>query len=268
MQFTPNNTAKEKHINLIEKISANDILIKVTGLEEINLLVHKHNKHQIIYILSGTLHIEVDGNNYFVTEKHLIWIPCEISHRLSSNNRQISLLVAYFFIEKQENDNFSIYSTNEMIARNLQFISNSKYINRQRNPEIFLFTKSFFKLLPQICIKATFPTQPFIITKDSRLLPILEYIKININQDLSIENVASHFGFSVRNLTRLFTNSRIRFVHYLHYQRIIRAIEILTDNTMTIEQIAYEVGFNSPNSFSRVFKQITGESPTTYIKEH
>lgn len=35
---------------------------------------------------------------------------------------------------------------------------------------------------------------------------------------------------------------------------------------MNIEQTAYEVGFNSPNSFGRVFKQITGESPSDYIK--
>lgn len=93
-----------------------------------------------------------------------------------------------------------------------------------------------------------------------------EYIKANLGKDLSIENVASHFGFSVRNLTRLFTNSGIRFVHYLNYQRVVRAIEILTDNVMNIEQTAYEVGFNSPNSFSRVFRQITGESPSKYIR--
>ena len=95
----------------------------------------------------------------------------------------------------------------------------------------------------------------------------LDYIKANLNQDLSIEHVAFCFGFSVRNLTRLFTNSGIRFVHYLNYLRIVRAIEILTDNAMNIEQTAYEVGFNSPNSFGRVFKQITGESPSDYIKK-
>ena len=99
------------------------------------------------------------------------------------------------------------------------------------------------------------------------MLPVLDYIKANLNQDLSIEHVAFCFGFSVRNLTRLFTNSGIRFVHYLNYLRIVRAIEILTDNAMNIEQTAYEVGFNSPNSFGRVFKQITGESPSELYKK-
>ena len=41
----------------------------------------------------------------------------------------------------------------------------------------------------------------------------------------------------------------------------------MSDGAMNIEQTAYEVGFNSPNSFSRVFKQITGESPSGYFRK-
>ncbi|MDP4228331.1 MAG: AraC family transcriptional regulator [Bacteroidota bacterium] len=260
-------TGQEKHISSIESTSTDDILIKVTGREEVDWSPHAHNKHQIIYILSGTLHIEVDDISYFVTDRHLIWIPSGVSHHLSSNNLQISLLVCYFYIEDFRNDKFSIYGTDELIARNLEFISTLPYINRYKTPETFSFAISFFRLLPNICIEASFPTLPFFIAKDSRLLPVLEYINANINQDLNIEGVASRFGFSVRNLTRLFTNSDISFVHYLNYLRVVRAIEILTDNMMNIEQTSYKVGFNSPNSFYRVFKQITGKSPSMYIRK-
>lgn len=258
-------TEQEKHISSIESTSTEDILIKVTGREEVDWSSHAHNKHQIIYILSGTLHIEVDDNRYFVTDRHLIWIPSGVSHHLSSNNLQISLLVCYFYIKDFRNDKFSIYGTDELIARNLKFIGTYKHINKYQTPEVFSFSTSFFRLLPDICKETLFPSQPFIIAKDSRLLPVLEYINANLNQDLNIEGVASHFGFSVRNLTRLFTNSDIRFVHYINYQRVVKAIEMLTDNIMNIEQTSYEVGFSSPNSFYRVFKQITGKSPSMYV---
>lgn len=259
-------TGQEKYISSIESTSTDDILIKNTGREEVDWSPHVHNKHQIIYILSGTLHIEVNNIIYFVTDRHLIWIPAGISHHLSSNNHQISLLVCYFYNNGLKNDGFSIYGTNELIAHNLQFISTYTHINKYQTSEVFSFTASFFMLLPSICKERLFPALPF-ITKDSRLLPVLEYINANINQDLNIEGVASYFGFSVRNLTRLFTSSNIRFVNYLNYQRVVRAIEILTDNTMNIEQTSYEVGFNSPNSFYRVFKQITGKSPSEYIRK-
>ena len=33
-----------------------------------------------------------------------------------------------------------------------------------------------------------------------------------------------------------------------------------------MQQIAYETGFSTPNNFNRVFKQITGTSPSLYEK--
>lgn len=260
-------TEQQKRISSIESASTDDILIKVTGREEVDWSRHAHNKHQIIYILSGTIHITIDGVSYFVTSGHVIWIPLGLAHCISSNNLQISLLVCYFHIEESTHNKFFIFGADELVARNLQLISKYEFVNKAQTPEIFHFTKSFFKLLPTICKETLFPSQPFIIANDSRLLSVLEYINANLNQDLSIEKVAFYFGFSVRNLTRLFTNSDIRFVHYLNYQRVVRAIEILTDNVMSIEQTSYEVGFSSPNSFYRVFKQITGQSPSMYIRK-
>ena len=265
MQITPDSSNTEERLNLIECLPENEILTQVTGREEISFDPHKHNRHQIIYILSGTLHIETEETSYFVTDRHLVWIPRGIEHRLSSNNRQITIVTSYFFGEGKESERFAVYRTDELIARNLKLISQYRKISQQQNPELFAFANSFFHLLPQIASQASFPAHPFILTRDPRLQPILEYITHNLNQDLRIETVASTFGFSVRNLTRLFTNSGIRFVHYVNYQRIVRAIEILTDKVLNIEETAYEVGFNSPNSFGRVFKQITGESPSAFL---
>lgn len=267
MQFTPNGSARVRRIALIDKVSADEVLVRQTGREEVELPLHTHGRHQLIYILSGTLHVEAEGVNYFVTDRHLVWIPSGVSHRLSSNNRQIELLVHYFCADGVADDRFAVYGTDELIARNLQFIGSHRRINRERTPELFAFAVGFFCLLPRICPRAAFPDQPFVVARDSRLIPVLEYVRTHLQQELTIGTVAARFGFSVRNLTRLFTASGIRFVHYLNYQRVVRAIEILTDGTMNVEQTAYEVGFNSPNSFSRVFKHITGESPSRYIRK-
>lgn len=266
MQFTPESTWKEKRISLIEKIPTDEIISRMTGKEQISLKPHFHNRHQLIYILSGTLHIETEETRHFVTPKHVVWIPQGTTHRLSSNNRQISLLVCYFHTDTTPKDRFAIYKTDEMIIRNLHFISTLKRINRNKTPEIYAFASGFLNAIPLICKRTSFLVQNFIIADGSRLKPVLEYIKLNIRQDLTIDQVASRFNLSTRSLTRMFTNEGIRFVHYLNYQRIIRAMEILSDNVMNIEQTAYEVGFNSPNNFSRVFRQITGESPSEYVR--
>lgn len=79
-------------------------------------------------------------------------------------------------------------------------------------------------------------------------------MKVNLHQNLIIEWVVSHFGFSVRSLPSLFISSSIRFVHYLNYQYVVRVIEVQTDGALNIEQITYDIDLNLPNSFSWVFK--------------
>lgn len=264
--YSKEYNVKERRISLLDRVSRNDIIVRHTGLEEFDLSVHSHNRHQIIYITSGTLHVEVDDSSYFVTERHLVWIPEGTNHRLSSNNRKVSLIVGYFYAEGLNDDIFSIYMTDETVVRILEYTASYKRINTGKTPDAFSFAMGFFRLLPGMCKKTSFPVCPPVVINDSRLAPVLDYIKANLNQNINIKSVAEHFGFSVRNLTRLFTGSGISFVHYLNYERTVRAIEILSDKEFNIEQTAYEVGFNSLGSFSRVFKQITGESPSDYMK--
>jgi hypothetical protein len=50
-------TEQQEYIASIDQASDKEIFIKKTGWEEISLPEHSHNRHQIIYTLSGTLHI-------------------------------------------------------------------------------------------------------------------------------------------------------------------------------------------------------------------
>jgi AraC-type DNA-binding domain-containing proteins len=111
------------------------------------------------------------------------------------------------------------------------------------------------------------PLQTLVIPDDIRLRPMLHYIIEHAQEDLTIEHVARQFGFSVRNLSRLLQGSGIRFTNYLNYQRITRAIELFADGDKTMQQIAYEVGFSTPNNFNRVFKQMMGVNPSVFCKK-
>lgn len=101
---------------------------------------------------------------------------------------------------------------------------------------------------------------------DARLHPILAYLQEHLQENLKMPQLAEHFGFSVRNLSRLFNESGIRFSYYVNNLRIMRAIELFADGGKTMQQIAYEVGFTTPNNFNRVFRQITGMSPNAFMK--
>ena len=249
------NGEQKSYIATINSSQPEEIFIKKTGWEEIVLPAHAHNKEQIIYTLSGTLRVQIGNTNYFVPEKHIAWIPAGVEHELCSHNRLVSLVI------------FSIYNTTSVIAENLKFIaSKGKLIRRDTQADLFQFTLSFFKLLPSMSPVREILLKTLVIPDDQRLVPVLHYITEHCGENLKIETVAKYFGFSVRNLSRLFFRSNIRFSLYLNYQRVTRAIELLADREKTLSEIAYEVGFSTPNNFNRVFRQITGMSPGQFVK--
>ena len=221
-----------------------------------------------MYTLSGTLRVQIGSTNYFVPEKHIAWLPAGIEHELCSNNRLVSLVIFYLSLsEEDEIPGFSIYNTTSVIAENLKFIaSRGELICRETQADLFQFTLSFFKLLPSMSPVKEILLKTLAIPDDQRLIPVLHYIAEHSKENLKMETVAHRFGFSVRNLSRLFYQSNIRFSLYLNYQRITRAIELFADREKNLSQIAYEVGFSTPNNFNRVFRQITGMSPGQFVR--
>ena len=222
--------------------------------------------------MSGTLHVRIGTTAYFVPEKHIAWIPENTDHELSSSNRQVSLVIFYVKFKKvakaDPKTQFSIYKVNALIGENIRFLASSgTSIRSAESPDLFDYAVSFFKLLPSMCPNTEKLLKMIVIPNDARLRPILEYISMHLHENLQIGQVAETFGLSVRNLSRLFNASGIHFCNYINNQRIMRAIELASDGEKTLKQVSYEVGFSVPANFNRVFKQITGMSPTEFLKK-
>ncbi|MBZ4320866.1 helix-turn-helix domain-containing protein [Streptomyces huiliensis] len=54
---------------------------------------------------------------------------------------------------------------------------------------------------------------------------------------------------------------------YLQRRRVERAMSLLRDTDRSVTDICFEVGFGSPGTFSRTFRDIVGRSPRAYRKE-
>jgi transcriptional regulator GlxA family with amidase domain len=50
--------------------------------------------------------------------------------------------------------------------------------------------------------------------------------------------------------------------------RLKRAVQLLEKSQLSIANVAYEVGFNNPNYFSKVFKEEYNLLPSEYISEY
>ncbi|MDF2725214.1 MAG: hypothetical protein K0Q59_4889 [Paenibacillus sp.] len=93
-----------------------------------------------------------------------------------------------------------------------------------------------------------------------------DYVCRNLGDDLSLKTVARQFAVSEEHLTRCFTREMdISFYQYVLFQRIAEAKRLLRESPhASISDIAYLIGFTSTSHFSRHFKTLTEETPSSY----
>ena len=104
--------------------------------------------------------------------------------------------------------------------------------------------------------------------REQTMQKIQAYIRENVTGNLDLASVASIFGYSKNYLSSLFTRySSMSFVDYVNTAKIERAKILLANPNAMVYEVASELGYDSQFYFSKVFKKITGISPTTYQRE-
>lgn len=83
--------------------------------------------------------------------------------------------------------------------------------------------------------------------------------------DLSVYKFAEMAGRPERYISQLFKEHTGQTIsEYLEQLRINKAIDLLVQTGMTIDEIARQTGYNSSHSFRRAFKRVSGASPSMY----
>lgn len=96
-----------------------------------------------------------------------------------------------------------------------------------------------------------------------------EYVEEHYYENIMLADVAQKVGISTGYLSTLFQKQLSKgFVDYLNEIRIEHACTYLRQNSLKTYEIAYKVGFKDEKYFSKVFKKITGQSPSEYRKLH
>ena len=95
----------------------------------------------------------------------------------------------------------------------------------------------------------------------------LEFIKANIARPIGLEQVSTEIGTSRATLARLFDSEFGRTVgKEILRQRIDLAKKLMSDNVLSIAEIAYRTGFCNPAYFTNTFRRETGLTPRTWRK--
>jgi DNA-binding response OmpR family regulator len=163
--------------------------------------------------------------------------------------------------EEQKMEGFEI-GADDYITKPFNFdILQSRIKNLIHQREIF--HKDFRKLIE---VKAS---DIKITSMDERLIQnAIKFVEQNISDaDFSVEDLSHELGMSrvhlYKKLLSLTGKAPLEFIRTIRLQR---ASQLLEKSQLTISEVAYKVGFNSPKYFAKYFKEEFGMLPSAYLQ--
>lgn len=133
-------------------------------------------------------------------------------------------------------------------------------IVEEKSSSILLMSKMY------LLLNSIFENMPSDEIKKTDIAKTLDYTDI---ENKSNKELAAQLNVSVSTLTRIFKKYYNTTPAAYSLKQKIKAAEFRLVNTdMPIGQIASNLGFNSPEHFSRIFKKHNGLSPVKYRNTH
>jgi len=266
-----------------------DSWVRSYGAEQENLL-HFHNYMEIGYCYWGNGQLTIEEANVNYKGGIITIIPENIPHETKSINNGICKWEYLYidinsFIKKEMQ--FKRMLPEEVIKR----LNNQGYViqwnqNKTLNTivrniiEEYREQKPYYKESVKGYLRA-FIVELLRINEDmSSSLTIEEkrlnsYIEKSINyfaehyaEEIKMADVADECGLSESHFRRIFEETMsMKPLDYLNMVRIDKACEIIQNKDYAMEEVGFRVGYQTPSTFNRNFKKLTGKTPYQWKKE-
>jgi AraC-like DNA-binding protein len=100
---------------------------------------------------------------------------------------------------------------------------------------------------------------------DGRIDTMIEWLRINLDKEISVSELAERFNLDKDYLTRWFksrTGEPVR--RYINCMKMLRAKVLLCDSLLNVKDIAYSLGFKDEKYFMKLFKSYENLTPSEY----
>lgn len=101
--------------------------------------------------------------------------------------------------------------------------------------------------------------------RDAVIAEVQRWIADHYHAENPVPLMTAYSGLPPRTLTRRFRAATgYTPIDYVQTLRVEEAKQLLETETSSVEDIAFEVGYEDPNSFRRLFKRLVGVTPARY----
>ena len=241
---------------------------------------HWHRSAEILYVRRGKLNIWMNKRKYELNRNDFIYINSKEVHSTQSpeDNEVIVLQIPGDFLKTFSN-NESLYihcntlelKDNKIFSAMRELLYQMYLYSERKDDAYYLKVYSLLFELGYLLVKNFRVKEENIDIKSQkyldRLSEICEYIKEHYQYNLTLNEVASEFGYSPQYLSRMFqmyTGST--FLTYLNSIRLNSAFKQVMSTDLSIITIAENNGFANVKSLNKLFKETYGLTPSAYRK--
>ena len=231
--------------------------------DEYELPMHQHTTGQLVLTLRGSVTCRVERSIWLVPPKCAIWVPQNMPHcnRITANSSVILLFTPHEYVHLPSTCcTLSITPFVRELICHIASLPQKEVLtlHAERLTDVLLT-----ELSQMSSTRLRLP-----ISSDSRIQKIAEDIIDSPSTRRTLSDWAKYIGMSRRSLARLITQETgLSFGRWRQQLILIIAIQRLTERA-TVQQTAWELGYDSVTAFITMFKKAVGTSPAKYIQEN
>lgn len=263
------NFIKNNHISKIFYIS--DLGYYPNANHHYRIREKGADQYIFIYCIKGKGEIQLNGIKTQIKPNQFFIIPKSIKHEYKAddvdpwsiywfhfNGTITPYLYKRYLTNQNNNAPFSIERM-KLFEKIFNLFDSNNLENQIEYANLLSlnFISSFIYHIYESDLK-THPSDTLVESIKSFLLESLE-------QNLSLDKIASKFNYSKSYLHTKFKNrTGYPIMSYFNLKKVQKACEFLSYTDLSIKEISFKVGFEDPLHFSRIFKSYMGKSPRNY----
>ena len=229
---------------------------------------HWHMEHELIACREGSAQVMLDDTMFNITQQQCIFCHSGCVHYISASPD--SLLLVCLFNEKMYDPITSPFTLeNPVFEDRYGILPKLSEIRHELQNQPIFFECRTEAMIGEILVDV-FRGEPLrkaqwqfsdVITRYKQLL---NYIDLEY-EHITYQNAVQFMNMSDAYFSRYFKRQAgMTFSQYLNVVRIEKAVQLLDSApTMKITDVMLRCGFNTIRSFNRVFREVTGFTPTT-----
>lgn len=251
-----------------KRVYAGNEHVWVGKYRNLHNISHWHMEHELIACREGSAQVMLDDTMFNITQQQCIFCHSGRVHYISASPD--SVLLVCLFDEKMYDPITSPFALeNPVFEDRYGILPKLSEIRHELQNQPIFFECRTEAMIGEILVDV-FRGEPLrkaqwqfsdVITRYKQLLNHidLEY------EHITYQNAVQFMNMSDAYFSRYFKRQAgMTFSQYLNVVRIEKAVQLLDSApTMKITDVMLRCGFNTIRSFNRVFREVTGFTPTT-----